>query len=61
MASAKGAVSWVWHLVWMSLWLLVILAIAFFVLFLLQRQPVGLIQKGATVLGNAAKGQEVHS
>lgn len=50
----------VWHVVVTSIWLLVALAIAFFLLYLLQqKQPIGIVQKGATFLSNAAKGKEV--
>lgn len=43
-------------------WLLVVLAVAFFILFLLQnKQPIGVVQRGATFLANAAKGKEVHA
>lgn len=60
MASIKGTGRWIWHLIWMGLWLLVVLAVAFFVLYLLQnKQPFGIVQRGATALANAAKGSEV--
>lgn len=50
----------VWHVIVTSLWLLVALAIAFAILYVLQqKQPIGIVQKGATFLSNAAKGKEV--
>lgn len=59
---AKGAVSTVGSVIVTAFWLLVVLAIAFFLLYLLQKkQPIGIVQKGATMLSNAAKGTEVSS
>lgn len=58
--AAPKAVSMVWMIVKTGLWLLVVLAVAFFVIYLLQnKQPIPIVQKGATFLANAAKGTEV--
>lgn len=56
---AKG-LGTIWQVLITGFWLLVVLAIAFFVLYLVQqKQPIGIAQKGATFLANAAKGKEV--
>lgn len=62
MAGVKGTASMIWQVIIAGMWLLVVLAIAFFVLYLIQnKQPIGFLQKGATILSNAAKGNEVSS
>lgn len=63
MASAvKNTAGIVWQVVKTGLWLLVVLAVAFFVLYLVQnKQPIGALKTGATFLANAAKGNEVSS
>ena len=59
MAGVKGSVSWVTHFVWMCVVLLATLAVAFFVIYLIQKANIPLASKGATMLANAAKGKEV--
>lgn len=60
MAGVRGTASLIWQVIIAGMWLLVVLAVAFFVLYLLQnKQPIGIVQKGATLLSNAAKGTEV--
>jgi len=61
MASVKGGVGIITQVLLTGFWLLVVLAVAFFALYLLQqKQPFGPLQKGATILANAAKGKEVN-
>lgn len=53
-------ISMVTQVLMTGFWLLVILAIAFFVLYLIKyKQPIPILSKAAGVLGSAAQGKEL--